>query len=184
MFSNLIEEKNTNNLSISINNNSNIVNLKQSTLVKLNTDETSETIKNLNVNEIEDDINKIEEKLNKLKNNELFTRENHFSGDVDIIIKVPKKKIRDEVYILQDDKIQNQIKKQKMVLEEEEGKQKRRNEMDISLKRLESYNETIKNDRNKRRKHNLLLFIMILLLIILITGFIICLIIFIDKYVF
>ena len=183
MFSKLVEEKNkikiyqsSDSSTVKINNSTAPYNGIQSALVKLNVDDADN---DLNFNETE--INKIEEKLGRIKNPELFTRENQISRAVDEVIEVPKKKIRDEAYILSDDKKQNQIKKQILELEKEEEKEKRKIETDINKQRIKDYKDKVQKIRNKNNKKIIIFFLKYLLLIILIAAFLIFLIIFLDK---
>ena len=99
------------------------------------------------------------------------------------VIEVPKKKIKDEVNILSDDKRQNQIKKQIRIKEDEEDKEKRKIEMDLNSKKMEEYNQQMKILKIKIRKKTTIAFLKYLLLIIIISGSLIGLIIYLDKRV-
>ena len=189
MFSKFKDEEEDNNnkkISISefdtskINNSSNLYSANQSALVKLNVEDMD---KNIDFNE--NDIDKIEEKLSNFKqyqNTELFTRENQVSRAVDEeVIEVPKKKIKDEVNILSDDKRQTQIKKQIRIKEDEEDKEKRKIEMDLNSKKMEEYKNQMKILKIKIRKKTIIAFLKYLLLIIIISGSLIGLIIYLDK---
>ena len=153
--------------STKINNNTIPYNANQSGLVKLNIEECD---KDLDFNE--EDIDKIEEKianLNKRKINEYFIRENQISKAVDEIIEVPKKKMKDEVNILSDDKRNNQIKKQIRELENEQDKEKRKIEIDKNIKKKEDYRQKLKLNR-KNKKKALILFIKYIIILFLISG--------------
>ena len=187
MFSKFKDEEDNVNKKISIsefttskiNNSSNPYSTNQSALVKLNVEDMD---KNIDFNE--DDIDKIEEKLSNFKqykNTELFTRENQVSRAVDEVIEVPKKKIKDELNILSDDKRQTQIKKQIRIKEDEQDKEKRKIEMDLNSKKMEEFNEQMKILKIKIRKKTIIAFLKYLFLIIIISGSLICLIIYLDK---
>ncbi len=111
MFNNFVEEKSNKDTTLSnplsTNNNSKTFAINQSALVKLTENETEN---NVNCNESE--INEIEKKLSLSNKPELFTRENQVSKDVEEVIDVPKKIIKDEARIISEDFKQNEIKKQ------------------------------------------------------------------------
>ena len=185
MFSNLFDSKKNTSVSISQlstskeNNSTTPYNVNQSGLVKLNIEE-AEVDKDIDFNE--NDIDKIEEKIARLKNPELFTRENQISLAVDEIIEVPKKKMKDEINILSDDKKKKRIQNQIREKEKEEDKKERKIEIDKNSKRIKEYNEVLKMKKIKLKKNLCILCVKYFLLIILISSLLIALIIIIDKY--
>ena len=166
MLNNLTEEK----------NKSNQFNANQSALIKLTEEEQAKDLDNH-----ETVINQIEKKLYLGNNLDLFSRENHISKEVEEIIEVPKKIIKDEVHLISEDIKQNQIKKQIREKEDEQDKEKKQKEIDINTKRIEEYKKHINIYKIKIQKKYLILFFKYLALILLISGFIIFLIIILDK---
>ena len=179
MFNNFVEEKSNKDTTLSnplsTNNNSKTFAINQSALVKLTENETEN---NVNCNESE--INEIEKKLSLSNKPELFTRENQVSKDVEEVIDVPKKIIKDEASIISEDFKQNEIKKQMRERENEKDKEKRQKELDIDAKKIEEYKKNVKIYNLKIRKKTIILFFKYLLLILLISGFLIFLIIYLD----
>ena len=140
MLNKLVEEKYTNtNFSnnSSTKNNSNQININNSALVKLTEEEQD---KELNNNETI--INEIEKKINARNDLELFARENQLTKEVEEVIEVPKKIIKDEANILSEDLKQNQIKKQIREKENEKDKEKRQKEIVKNSKRIEEYKKS------------------------------------------
>ena len=150
----------------------------QSALVKLKREEHSNI---MNTDITESVIDKMEKKISNIKNSELFSRENQISKPVDEIIEVPKKKIKEEIYILSEDKKQNQIKQKLREKEAEEDKEKRKIESDIDKIKKKKLFDKFKAHNLKFKKKNIIKFGKILLLILLIYFAFICLLIFIER---
>ena len=83
----------------------------KNSLIKISIDEKDKST-NINENDIEN-INKIEKKYDNRQKFDFFKRENQVSISIDeVIIEVPKKKMRDERLIISDDKMKKHIQKQ------------------------------------------------------------------------
>ena len=162
---------------IKLNNNINEYNDNRTGLKKLN-----EEVINKDSNNNDIDIDKIEERLSQMTKQEFFIRENQISRPVDEIIEVPKKKIKDEVKILSEDKLSNIKKNQIRKIEKEKDNIKRKMEMEINSKKIKRYNDKVNIYKLKIRKKSLKNYCKLVALIIVITGLVIVLIILLDKY--
>ncbi len=112
----------------------------------------------------DDDIESIETKLSELKNiNDALIRENIISNRE---ITLPEKKIKDEITILTQDKIEKEKRK-------EEYEKELKTDMEIHKKNMEKDEEKIKSYYRHRKKkdtgNNIILSILIVIIISLLT---------------
>ena len=144
----------------------------KNSLIKISIDEKDKST-NINENDIES-INKIEKKYDNRQKFDFFKRENQVSISIEeVIIGVPKKKMRDERLILSDDKMKKHIQKKKIEEENKEDKEKRKIEKEKDEEKIKELLKINEINRIKVKKNTIVLFFKYMLFLLIVTGIII-----------